>query len=190
MKKILFLLLFSIFAFGQNVELLKKANKCDLDFAKQFADSIVLNGKTKYEYLDGAEISRSTNYNFLYVLPETTKEERAKLSAYLHNYYTNSSFECDKCLSVTFKIIREGGNSALEIPATKSYQFRTVRSKFLNLFPFWKQNVDKNASTNNTYENRPVYTYKNQDQRIWYNFLEENNYWVLVNMSDRFDQIK
>ncbi|MCT3661063.1 hypothetical protein HZR00_00850 [Elizabethkingia anophelis] len=179
MKKILFFLLLSIFAFGQNVELLKKANKCDLDFARSFSNSILADYKLVKE---GKSTSNNFIYEFTYLPPDATKED-------IENFEKQT--QCKKCVWISFNIFTEGANKDLEIKGTTFYSFNEANGSFKSLFPFWQKNIEPTATTDKTYESNPVYSVRKDNLGIWYNFFKINTgSWFLRNMTDRINEFK
>ncbi|WP_407479940.1 hypothetical protein [Elizabethkingia anophelis] len=164
MKKILFLLLFSIFAFGQNVELLKKANGSDSIFTRELSEKI----------FEGFKIIPATKDDIF-------DQKRSNVIEYtLEN--TNSP---QKKVYVTFEWFTKGGNSDLNIKGEKYYVFKEATGAFLDMFPFWKKEVQPNANTDKTYETHPTYSYINSKQKVWFNFFRTSSGWIMRNESWR-----
>ncbi len=51
----------------------------------------------------------------------------------------------DSFVIFQFKYWNEGENKDLKIPGEKKYVFSDMRGPFLDLFPFWRKNVDPTA---------------------------------------------
>lgn len=129
MKNLIFLLL-TTFAFGQNTELLQKANHGDEAFAKTFVNSIYPNYKTVDSYKEGM------NYNYILV-PENTSEADVQ-DCKLGN-------PCKMGVSVVYKVIN--GN----------YIFSSAKGDSKSLFAFWQKEIDSNlkgGSDISTYKNK------------------------------------
>ena len=114
MKKLLLFVLLSGFAFGQNVELLKKANNGDETFAKNFAKDIYPNYVMIDTYKEGL------NYNYILVPENTSKTdvEDCKIGN-----------PCKMGVSVVYKVIN--GN----------YIFSSAKGDSESLFAFWTKEV-------------------------------------------------
>lgn len=79
----------------------------------------------------------------------------------------------------------EGGNRDLHIKGRRYYVFLYTSAEFLDLFPFWKSEVDKEATTDKTYNENACYTDKNTTTGVWLNFYRAmSGTWYLKNMSD------
>lgn len=171
MKKLLLFLLLSGFSFGQNTELLKKALKTDdLVFTEEFTKEMY-NG---YQIIDVDNSRFKLTYILLPVGFSLTE---------LEDYKNHNG--CSRCVNTVFDTRPLEGNSDLNIPSKNYYFFKEANGSFLSMFPFWKNNIDKEASENKTYENRPVYTYKNKDDKIWFNFWRVGSTWIMRNESER-----
>lgn len=135
MKKIL-LLFFSAFAFGQNVELLKKANNADEAFAKTFTQDIYPNYQTIDSYKEGL------NYTYILV-PKNTSENDVK-DCKLGN-------PCKMGVSVVYKVIN--GN----------YVFSSAKGDSESLFAFWTKEVQPVEKTTaiKTYKNKDAKVWYN-----------------------------
>ena len=128
MKKLLFILLTSL-AFGQNVELLKKANNADETFAKTFAQDIYPNYQTIDTYKEGLY------YSYILVPAGTSQNEISECK--LGN-------PCQKGVTVKYKVLN--GN----------YIFSSAKGDGNSLFAFWTkeiQPVEKTTDTK-TYKNK------------------------------------
>ncbi len=157
MKKILLFLLLSTFAFGQNIELLKKANASSDDFSTALAADMLPNYSLIDNYKQGA-------YNTYIYVPNVTSEQEIK-DCRLGN-------KCSMKVSLRFKEV----NSV--------YQFTDAKGSFQDLYPFWKKEVQPEAPDKSK-ESSAVYTYKNKDEKIWFNFWQTSSTWMIRNESDR-----
>jgi hypothetical protein len=190
-QKLVVLALFILnFTNAQNVDFLKKANKCDIDFARQFSDSIAKNCKTKFVFLDKTESEWGKSVTMVYVPENTSKEDIESTKAYMSRSERIQFFECENCLCVYFRTKNEGENKDLEIAGVKKYSFFGVNGKFLDLFPFWKKNIEPMATTDKV--TTGIYSIRDNQKKIWYYFkkADSNGVWDLVNMTDRFENDK
>jgi len=95
-------------------------NKGDM---RTLADSIVLNAKHTFKYAKEGQIKESSVYFFKYVnITDTTN-----------------------VLALYYNIKMKGENVALEVTGTPEYTFYAAKGKFLDLFPFWKRYINRNA---------------------------------------------
>lgn len=122
MRQLLTLLVILFIAVTTNAQLHFKTK--DLKEVRQLADSIALTAKTPYIFSNEGVSKRDKNY---YVV-----------------VYTNPKDDYDR-LGVAFWINHIGRNLELEIKGTPVYTFDFVRGNFLDLFPFWKRHINKNA---------------------------------------------
>lgn len=180
MKKLLFCLLISGLAFGQNVELLQKMNNSDSLFTRELAMRIF----EGYKILPKRPQDKKTTKVFEQFLSYTLMPKDATekdISDYMNGY------GCDNCVGISFERQTRGGNYYLKIKGETYFVLKEASGEFLTMFPFWKKEVQPESTTDKTYESRPVYTYKNKEQKIWLNFWRVSNEWMIRNMSDRFD---
>lgn len=157
MKKLLFFLLISSFAFSQNVELLKTANASSTNFSNKFASEMLPNYNLIRSDKDGI-------YSTYIYVPADTSEKEIK-DCKLGN-------KCPMKVSLRFKEVND------------VYQFTDATGNFQALYPFWKRDVEPGA-IDKSKESRPVYTYKNKDDKIWFNFWQTSSTWMIRNESDR-----
>lgn len=134
--KNLLLLFFSTVVFGQNVELLKKANNADESFAKIFNQNIYPNYQTINSYKEGL------NYTYILV-PENTSENDVK-DCKLGN-------PCKMGVSVVYKVIN--GN----------YIFSSAKGDSESLFAFWTKEVQpaEKSTAIKTYKNKDAKVWYN-----------------------------
>lgn len=129
MNKLLFSLFFSSVSFGQNVELLKKANGSDESFARIFNQDIYPNYRTIDSYKDGLY------HNYRLVPAEASKEEI--LDCKLGN-------TCQRGVTVKYKV--QNGN----------YVFSSAKGDSESLFAFWTKEIQPAEQTKEikTYKNK------------------------------------
>lgn len=167
MKKTLLLLLFSVFAFGQNVETLKQFNGSDSTFTKIFVSEILPN----HQILRKTE--KLGNLNFVLIPVDATEKDRFDYDRGNH---------CKKCVSIEFKKFSKGGNSDLNILGVTYYKLDQVTGDFLSIFPYWQKNIEPSATTEKTYEKYPLYSYKNSEEKINLVFRRtDSGTWILRN---------
>lgn len=178
MKKLLFFLLFSGFAFGQNVELFQKINNSDSLFTRELAMRIFAGYKILPERPQDKKTTNVIEQYLSYTLIPNNASEK-EISDHMNGY------ACERCVGISFERKTRSGNSDLKIKGENYYVFKETVGEFLAMFPFWKKEVQPDATTDKTYESRPIYTYKNKEQKIWLNFWRVSNGWMIRNMSDR-----
>lgn len=136
MKKLIFFLLLSALNFGQNVELLKKANNGDEAFSQAFTKSIYPGYSIIDTYKEGL------NYNYILVPVNTSKTdiEDCKLGN-----------PCKMGVSVVYKVIN--GN----------YVFSSAKGDSESLFAFWTKEVQPVEKTTaiKTYKNKAAKVWYN-----------------------------
>lgn len=144
MKKTLLLLLFSFFAFGQNVELIQKINKgneAPLLLAKNLVPEYKLIKTSKIDSRSGNEFS----YTYL---PNTTSDEKI-------NEYKAGGVNSD---AVTLTYTGSADN----------YSFRSVKGKCSVLLPFWIKEIKPDTKINE--RQRDSFIYENTEHKIKYYF--------------------
>lgn len=188
-QKIVALTLFIIsFANAQSIDFLKQANKCDINFARQFSDEIIANTKTKYVFLDKVESNYLHLVTFIYIKDGLTKEEKESINANVSRYKNRnyrSEFNLTNCLTIHFRVTEVGANPDLEIKGTKEYAFSSVEGKFLDLFPFYQKHIEPTATTEKT-TTTGVYSIRKETEGYWYNFVRSETdslLWDLRNNS-------
>lgn len=186
MKKILLLtaLLIGFLGQAQDFEFLKKTYRSDIEFTKQFADSIAVSFREKYNFLEARESKRGDVYSIVY-LPVSASEETKKRIKESIDYAYNS--ECKECLQIRFKVFVEGGNSDFEIAGTKKYMFNMFTGKFLDLFPFWKRYVAPNDVAEVISE-KGYGSMRDDQNKVIFNFRRDSSGWYIQNYSDRIAQ--
>ncbi|MDN3672633.1 hypothetical protein QWY99_06140 [Flavobacterium branchiarum] len=188
MKKLLhlLLLLFCLISKAQNIDLLKKANKCDFNFARTLSDDIISTAKTKYIFLTSKQSNYLQLVTFVYVKEGITETEKKGIEAYLAIYTGRYELQLDNCITVHFKVNHLGANPDLEIEGTKEYVFDFVKGKFLDLYPFYQKNIEPTATTEKTLTTQ-IYSVRKDADGYWYNFAKTqvDNLWYLKNMSSR-----
>lgn len=186
-KKLAVLALFILsFANAQNIDFLNQANKSDLNFARQFSDSIAKSCKTKFVFLDKVESSWGKSLTMVYIPENTSKEDIESIKARMSRVGKIQFFQIENGLCVQFRVVKEGENKDLEIVGVKKYMFHSVNGKFLDIFPFWKKNIEPTATTDNV--SKGVYSIRDEQKKIAYYFKRNNDdgVWDLVNLADRF----
>jgi hypothetical protein len=164
MKKLLFFLLLSSIVDGQNIELMKTLNNSDEAFTKEFSQRL----------FEGYKI-----------IPASKQDSIDRKHSNIIIYKLEKESDPQSIVSVKFKWMTKNGNSDLKIPGEKYFIFEEALGEFLELFPFWHKEVEPKSTTDKTYENRPVYTYKNKEDKIWFNFWRVGSTWMMRNESER-----
>lgn len=118
MKKNLLLSLLLLSTIMANAQIKFISN--DLEDARQLADSIALNAKFPFKFVEEGIRKANNNHYFKY---QNTENESESMTVY-------------------FIVKMEGENKDLEIKGKPKYIFNTVYGRFLNLFPFWKQFIN------------------------------------------------
>lgn len=136
MKKLIFLTLFSSFAFGQNITLLQKANSGDEAFSEMFTKNIYPNYNVIDAYKEGM------NYNYVLV-PQNTSESDIS-DCKIGN-------PCKMGVTVAYKVIN--GN----------YVFSSAKGDNESLFAFWEKEVQPVERTTaiKTYKNKDAKVWYN-----------------------------
>lgn len=120
--KTLILSLFLVLTFACNAQTLKFISDNAKDM-RIIADSIALNAKRTYKFNSETAIDKSyiTRIRYINVADSTDK------------------------LTVFYRKRMKGYNKALEIEGTPEYIFSRAFGKYLDLFPFWKRQINPNA---------------------------------------------
>lgn len=192
MKKLLLLTALCIGFFGQaqNFKLLNQANKSDLAYTKTLADEIVSEAKTKFVYFDTAESKYLRTLSLIYIKEGLSDAQKKSVEAYIYRYKTSGRYEFtnENCMSIDFKYNDVGANPDLEIAGKREYSFDAVRGSFLDLFPFYKRNIEPSATTEKT-TTTGIYSVRKDADGFWYNFKKSDidGLWYLKNMSSRLN---
>jgi hypothetical protein len=189
MKKLLLLLVFTNFAFSQNIELLKQATKCDALFAKKFSEEIAKSLRIKYVFFDELISQRGKASTMVFIPENSTEEQKKSLRAHMDTSLNTNNFESTGNLSVHFSIQYDGENKDLEIKGIPIYRFENVEAKFLDLFDFWKNNVDPTADKEKISQKGISAIRKNEDG-YWINFSRKSNgeNWYIQNYTHRINE--
>lgn len=183
MKKLLFLLLLiSSFAQSQNIDYLKILNKCDETFARQFSDSIANSSKTKFQFYGILKSEKRSSYTIVYIPENTSTEERKKIKEFEPSK-EHQDFEYPNCLSVHFNSFKDGENKDLEIKGVEKLKFHSVKSKYLNIFPTWKNFFDATADVEKTLKNFSP-RFENVQNKLKFYLKKYNNDWEINNWSN------
>lgn len=192
MKKLLLFIAIiglSISSYAQDATKLKLANNCDANFARQFSDEIAKSFRTKYVFFDELIYLGGTKSTLIYVPENATDEQKKSLKAHMLYSERMSNFESEGNLCVNFTINKIGENKDLEITGVKKYQFEFVNGKFLDLFNFWKQNVDPVANTE-LISSKGISAIRKNELGFWYNFAKRPNsdIWYIKNYTYRINE--
>lgn len=177
MKKTLLFLLFSIITFGQNLELLKNINKSDSLYTRELSERIFDGYKILPERNVDKEISkRFDSAEIKYTLKKAATEKD------IIDYVEGKG--CKDCVNIEFSI--RNGDSKLNANGAKYYIFKEARGSFLNMFPFWKKDIEPQATTDKTNDKYPLYNYKNVEDKVWLVLRPTNSYWIIRNMNSNY----
>lgn len=152
MKKLLFTLLLSSFAFGQNVEHFE--NLDSLQFTDRIAEVVILTGRN-YKLTDSGEYKKKKYFQF-----------------------TNSDNKEDTFYVTGYKAF-VGGNPALEIKGKESWGLRSIAGPFLAVYPFWQKFIDTQADRDKIIKERMTSIYKDKKLTRIYKDGNSENYWIL-----------
>jgi len=173
-SKLLALALFLLsFANAQNIDFLKKANKCDVAFARQFSDEIISNAQTKYVYLKSIDSKYLNLTTLVYIKDGLNEVDKKSIEAYLSQYTGRYELQMDNCLCIHFNAKDVGANPDVEIKGVKEYTFSSVKGKFLDLFNFYQKNIEPTATTEKT--TTGIYSVRKDTDGYWYN-LKKSKY--------------
>lgn len=190
MKNLLLLisLLFCFFIQAQNIELLRQANKCDIEFSRKFSDEITANAKTKYVYFQTKESNYLHLITYVYIKEGLSDTDKKSIEAYLSQYTGRYELQLDNALCIHFQVNEKGANPDLEIKGTKEYAFDSVKGKYLDLFPFYQKEIEPTATSEKT-TTTGIYSVRKDKEGYWYNFAKSNvdGLWYLKNMSSRLN---
>ncbi|MWB92971.1 hypothetical protein GON26_01225 [Flavobacterium sp. GA093] len=168
------LFLISMFVQAQDAKYIKALDSLSNESAREFADQIISNSKTKFEFL---RIDETTNqpenfYEVLYIPADAVNKERK----------AKSFFQCDECLKVKFYIDQAGENIELEKKGIRTLRFNEVTGKYLDLFPVWEKVFKPGLNVEKTIEDYKSRVLKIKEPRIEYRFdkndYAENNWYI------------
>jgi len=114
--------LFLVLAFTCSAQTVKFITD-NLKDVRQTADSIALNAKRTYKFSSEGLVKDTYIYRLRYV---------------------NVTDSTDR-MAVFFNMRMKGSNQALELTGTPEYTFNKAFGKFLDLFPFWKRQINQTA---------------------------------------------
>jgi hypothetical protein len=175
MKKILLLLFFMFYglAQAQDYAYIKSLDSLNNESARAFADQVVVDSKTKYEFLriDETTKSRENSYEVVYIpIDAINKDKKAK-----------PFVSCDECLRVKFIIYFSGKNEDLEMPGVKTLGFSEVIGSYMDLFPVWKKIFNPKADLEKALDSIRSRELINAKPRLDYRFYksEPQGHWSI-----------
>lgn len=179
MKKLLLLtsLLLGTFIQAQDLKYIKSLDSLNNESAREFADKVVLNSKTKYEYLRIDETTKEPeNYHEIVYVPVDLVNKAKKVQPFVI---------CDECIKVRFYVYNAGENKPLEIKGTRTLRFSEVSGRYLDLFPVWKNIFRPDVILEKTLEDFRSQQLKKGNPTIDYRFYKKNNEnsWYIHNYS-------
>lgn len=172
--------MFGLMVQAQNINLLKKANNCDVNFARSLSDELTASAKSNYVYLATKESKYLKLVTFVYIKQGISDEEKKSIEAYLARYTGKYELQQENCLCVHFKVN--------EVAGGKEFLFDNMKGKFIDLFPFYQKNIEPTATADNT--SKVIYSVRKATEGYWYNLAKSNvndDIWYLKNMSSRLN---
>lgn len=166
MKKALLLLalLCTALTWSQDKELIESLNNLDYEHARQFADEIAANSKTKWVHLHDKENGNSTS--IIYVNSNVDEKRKALLKS------GKRTCESGECFQVSYMLLNANDG------AGKLYRFRSVTLKFEDIFPTWKKYFIPTADIDKTKTDYKLKEYK-QGNALYVFKSAESPYWTI-----------
>lgn len=159
-----------------NKDYILSLSKLDESGAREFAENVAANGKTKWEFLKVKENIKQRGYIVIYIDASATEE--IKVIARTSNEYSGQ-----KHLEVSFTVYYEGENLALEIAGIKKFKFNNVDGKYLDLFPVWKKIFKTDAELEKTVDDINSQELKNRPANINFKLKGTDDEWHITNWS-------
>ncbi|MES2238877.1 MAG: hypothetical protein V4497_01330 [Bacteroidota bacterium] len=187
MKKLLLLtaLLIGFLCQAQDFDFLKKTYRSDIEFTRQFADSVAVSFGEEYNFLGSRESKRGDVYSIVYLPVSVSEETKKRIKESIDYAYTG---DCIECLKVHFKIFKEGENKDLQIGGTKKYMFNVFEGKFLDVLPFWKKHINPSAAAEEI-SSKGYASIRNETNKIIFNLRRDaSGLWSIQNYTDRIAQ--
>jgi hypothetical protein len=171
---IVILLLFSLFIQAQDLKYIKSLDSLNNQTARVFADQVVSDSKTKFEFLRIDETTNNPeNYHEVVYIPADAVNKEKKAKPFVI---------CDECIKVKFYVYNAGENKELERKGVKTLRFSEVSGRYLDLFPVWKKIFKPNVDVEKTLEDFKSQKLKeknpNLDYRFYKNNISENNWYI------------
>lgn len=171
---IVLLLMFSMFSQAQDLKYIKSLDSLNNQTARFFADQVVLDSKTKFEFLRIDETTNNPeNYHEVVYIPVDALNKEKKAKPFVI---------CDECIKVKFYIYSAGENKELEKKGIRALRFDEVSGRYLDLFPVWKKIFKPNVDLEKTIEDFRSQQLKektpNLDYRFYKNNISENNWYI------------
>jgi len=161
-----------------NKDYILSLSKLDESGAREFAENIATNGKTKWEFIKVIESIKQRVYIIVYIDAAATEEMKAIARK-------SEEYSGQKHLDVRFSVYYEGENPSLEIVGTKKFKFNSVFGKYLDLFPVWKKVFRSDVELEKTIDDFSSQELRHRPQGIVFKIQnKEDNLWELSNWSN------
>lgn len=175
---IIVLLLFSLFTQAQDLKYIKSLDSLNNQTARIFADQVVLDSKTKFEFLRIDETTNNPeNYHEVVYIPVDFPNKEKKVKPFVI---------CDECIKVKFYIYNAGENKELEKKGFRTLRFSEVAGKYLDIFPVWERIFKPGINVEKTLEDYDSRTLKTKRPILDYRFDKKTyleNSWYIHNYS-------
>jgi hypothetical protein len=175
---IVILLLLSMFVHAQDIEYVRSLDSLNNESARAFADQVILDSKTKFEFLRIDETTKNPeNFHEVVYIPIDAVDKDRKKSPFVI---------CDECIKVKFYIYYAGENKDLEKKGVRALRFDEVSGRYLDLFPVWKRIFKPAAEVEKTLEDFRSQQLKQKSPNIDYRFYKNSNIennWYIHNYS-------
>ncbi|MGV0919738.1 hypothetical protein ACTS94_05025 [Empedobacter falsenii] len=141
---------------------------------------VSVNAQTKYNSLSEEQKQEMINS----IISETGKsfvlDEEDKKGNKFYYTYVNKNDPNDN-LIITALSFMEGENKTLEIKGVQKWAIYKISGKYLSLFPFWKNNVDKNADKEKlSLEKGWIQSGTKPYEYMMVNLKPDDNFWQIV----------
>lgn len=171
---IVLLLMFSMFSQAQDLKYIKSLDSLNNQTARFFADQVVSDSKTKFEFLRIDETTNNPeNYHEVVYIPVDTPNKEKKVKPFVM---------CDECIKVKFYIYNAGENKELERKGVRALRFSEVAGKYLDIFPVWERIFKPGIDLEKTIEDYDSRTLKTKKPVLDYRFDKktylENNWYI------------
>ncbi|MBS7234055.1 hypothetical protein KHA90_23915 [Flavobacterium psychroterrae] len=171
---IVILFLFSLFIQAQDLKYIKSLDSLNNQSARIFADQVVLESKTKFEFLRIDETTNNPeNYHEVVYIPADAVNKEKKAKPFVM---------CDECIKVKFYVYNAGENKTLERKGTRALRFDEVSGRYLDIFPVWERVFKPGINLEKTIDDYDSRVLKRKQPQIEYRFDKnaylENNWYI------------
>jgi hypothetical protein len=161
-----------------NKDYILSLSKLDEPGAREFAENVAANGKTKWEFLKILESTKQRLYIIVFIDASATEEMKAIARK-------SDDYSGQNHLDVSFTVYYEGENPSLEIAGTKKFKFNNVSGKYLDLFPIWKKVFRPDVELEKTIDDFSSQELRHRPQGIIFKIQnKQDNLWELSNWSN------